>query len=416
MPKVSVVIPCFNQGRFIGDAVDSVLAQTYQDFEILIVNDGSTDTYTNNILLGYHNPKISLITTTNQGLPSARNNGINAAAGEYILPLDADDRIGRSYLEEAVKVLDSNSSVGVVYCEAEFFGHRLGKWRLPRYTSKKILMENIIFCSAMFRKVTWSKIGGYNPNMKYGLEDWDFWLSTIESGIQVYQIPKILFYYRIKEHSMISGLANNSAQLFSMYLQVMSNHKELFLNNLPVLYASINRFVTHYKIPVKSILFPNIRNESILTGKAIASVDLSKENEYSATVVLKRNCIGDISQSVYKKLFNKVLILGLTSQYVNNIEHHFDSEEYIGITVNGKQIRDTIMDFYGENPHYSIGEFNIVSSGSSTENRIKVNIYEIRLRVKELYATLKAYYSWEIESIYIKLLGKIDNEVIKWRI
>ena len=90
MPKISVIIPCYNQGQYVDEAVQSVLAQTYDDFEIIIVNDGSTDEFTNTLLSGYNNQKIKVITTSNQGLSEARNSGIRASAGEHILPPDAD--------------------------------------------------------------------------------------------------------------------------------------------------------------------------------------------------------------------------------------------------------------------------------------------------------------------------------------
>ena len=144
MPKVTVVIPCYNQGQYVDKAVESVLNQTYQDFEIIIVNDGSTDAFTNNLLKNYHKPKTRVIHTRNQGLASARNNGIREAKGEYILPLDADDKIGNEYLEEAVMVLDEKPGVGIVYSEAETFGAVNGKWEMPEYSIEEILIDNII--------------------------------------------------------------------------------------------------------------------------------------------------------------------------------------------------------------------------------------------------------------------------------
>ena len=124
MPKVSVIIPCFNQGLYLDEAVESVLAQTFQDFEILVVDDGSTDEATIKMLKDYARPKTRVIHTDNQGLSMARNNGILEARGDYILPLDADDKIGPGYLEEAVRILDQHRDIGIVYCEAAFFGMR----------------------------------------------------------------------------------------------------------------------------------------------------------------------------------------------------------------------------------------------------------------------------------------------------
>ena len=122
MPKVSVVIPCFNHGRYLEEAVSSVLEQTFGDYEIIVVNDGSTDPFTVDLLKNYHPQKTRTLHTENQGLPTARNTGIAAATGDYILPLDADDKIGSEYLEQAVRVMDEQPNIGIVYCEAAYFG------------------------------------------------------------------------------------------------------------------------------------------------------------------------------------------------------------------------------------------------------------------------------------------------------
>lgn len=119
MPAVSVIIPCYNQGAFIKEAVDSVLAQTFQDFEIIIVNDGSSDAKTNEFLSNFTAPKTTVLSLAeNQGPSVARNVAIKAAKGKYILPLDADDKIAPTYLEKAFNVLEQNISVGIVYCKA----------------------------------------------------------------------------------------------------------------------------------------------------------------------------------------------------------------------------------------------------------------------------------------------------------
>ena len=109
MPRVSIIMPCYNQGQYVAEAVDSVLGQTFHDFEIIIINDGSTDQETISTLESFDRPKCLILHTTNQGLAAARNNGIREARGEYILPLDADDRIAPTYLEKAVRVLDGIS-------------------------------------------------------------------------------------------------------------------------------------------------------------------------------------------------------------------------------------------------------------------------------------------------------------------
>ncbi len=225
-PKVSVVIPCYNHGEYIDEAVESVLNQTCRDFEIIIVNDGSTDEGTNLKLRAYDRPRTRVMHTRNMGLPSARNNGIREAKGEFILPLDADDRIGAAYMEEALKVFESRPNTGIVYCEAAYFGTRDGAWDTWEFSFERILLENMIFCSAFFRRADWEKSGGYRPNMVYGFEDWDFWLSLIELGREVYKIPRKLFFYRTKDSSMIGGM--DKYKRTTMMLQNYLNHKELY--------------------------------------------------------------------------------------------------------------------------------------------------------------------------------------------
>ena len=226
MPKVSVIIPCYNQGVYLEEAVDSVLAQTFQDFEILVVDDGSTDEETVKILKDFSRPKTRMIGTENQGLAAARNCGIHEAQGIYILPLDADDKIGKGYLEDAVRVLDQHPEIGIVYCEASYFGVKGGRWDLPEYSLDKILNHNMIFCTALFRKADWEAVGGYNINMVYGWEDWDFWLSLIHRGLKVYRIPKIHFYYRLREVSMVHTM--DEEQSFFMRLHACLNHRDLY--------------------------------------------------------------------------------------------------------------------------------------------------------------------------------------------
>ncbi len=237
MPEISVIIPCYNQGQYIDEAVESVLAQSFEDYEIIIINDGSTDKYTAELLKDYNMPKTRVIHSSNQGLSAARNRAVTAAGGKYILPLDADDKIGKDYLIKASEMLNRERDIGIIYCESEFFGDRKGRWNLPEYTLEKMLLENLIFASAFFRKKDWQKVGGYNSNMKAGWEDWDFWLSIIDLGRKVYKIPEVLFYYRIKKHSMITNLT--SSDYIKLHTQIFNNHRNLFSDNMESIFREI---------------------------------------------------------------------------------------------------------------------------------------------------------------------------------
>jgi glycosyltransferase involved in cell wall biosynthesis len=232
MPKVSVVIPCYNQGHFLNEAVESVLKQSFEDLDIIIINDGSTDTATNSLLAGYDKPKTRVITTKNQGLAAARNNGIVQAQGEYILPLDADDTIEPSYIEKAAHILDSTPDTGIVYCRARLFGQVETEWLLPEYSIEAMLLDNIIFCSALYRRQDWLLVGGYDPGMIYGWEDYDFWLSLIEQGRGVWKIPEILFSYRVTADSMVRS--KERSQKVAMFKRIFDRHPALFQKNIGI--------------------------------------------------------------------------------------------------------------------------------------------------------------------------------------
>lgn len=232
MAKVSVIIPCYNQGLYVSEAVDSILAQTYQDLEIIIVNDGSTDEQTNTLLDAFSRDKTKVIVTSNQGLAAARNNGISAASGQYILPLDADDRIAPLYIEKAVQLLDSEPDTGIVYCRAMLFGAVESEWVLPAYSLEEMLKDNVIFCSALFRREDWEAVGGYDTGMIYGWEDYDFWLSLIESGRTVRQLDSHLFYYRVSPDSMVR--TKEKWQKIEMFTRIYHRHQEFIGKNIEV--------------------------------------------------------------------------------------------------------------------------------------------------------------------------------------
>lgn len=240
-PRVSVVIPCYNAGPHLLEAVDSVRAQTLTDWEVVVVDDGSTDPATRAALATCAAGGAQVIRTENRGLPSARNTAIAAACGRYILPLDADDRIAPTLLQEAVAVLDHRPEVGIVYCQAEFFGALCGAWDLPPFSLREMLLHNLIFASAMFRKADWQEVGGYKPSMKYGWEDWEFWLSLLELGRQVYRIPQPLFFYRRRPDSMIATMARRPHDQEYAFGEVVRNHRRLYAAHAPWLWR--NRWV-----------------------------------------------------------------------------------------------------------------------------------------------------------------------------
>ena len=243
-PLISVIVPCYNQGQYLDEAVDSVLAQTYQNFEIIIINDGSTEPESIEILKNYQKPKSKVIHTSNQGVCRARNTAIEAAQGKYILPLDADDKIAPTYLEKALKIIENNLDVGIVYCETILFGDQEGtstssplpKIFLGKDSLPEILLHNRIHNSALYLKSDWELVNGYNPNMIYGLEDYDFWLSILETGKKAYLIEEYLYFWRKKEVSRTTLAKQN---LLACYTQLFENHQDLYLGNMEAIFDHI---------------------------------------------------------------------------------------------------------------------------------------------------------------------------------
>ena len=234
---VSVIIPCYNQGEFLEECLISVFASTYKHIEVIVINDGSKDNSLEIITSLNTKYNFTLLDQVNSGPSIARNNGILVSKGNYILPLDADDKIGRSYIADAVIQLDTNYKTGIVYCKSEFFGEKDGEWKLPNYSFEQMLTQNLIFNCALFRRKDYDKTSGYNPNMKEGWEDWDFWLSLIELGFEVECLDEIGFYYRIRNNSRERSLDKE---------KVSRLRKQIYINHLDLYFKHFNNPINQY--------------------------------------------------------------------------------------------------------------------------------------------------------------------------
>ncbi len=229
-PLVSVVIPCYNYGRYLPEAVESVESQTFQDFEIIIINDGSTDDsqkVAEGLVAKYNQDGMLLITQKNKGLAAARNIGIERARGEYILPLDADDKLHPEVLEKMVKVLEENPKIGLVYSWVQCFGDsdELIKSREYNFNILK-RPTSFINCSSLFRKKAWEVTGGYNPKMKWGWEDLEFWINCGKHRFYGKLIPQPLVYWRRHEKAMT--ITTTRKHLGALVAQIKLLHPELY--------------------------------------------------------------------------------------------------------------------------------------------------------------------------------------------
>jgi|ERR1035438_2138522 glycosyltransferase involved in cell wall biosynthesis len=203
--KVSVVTPCFNHGEFLPEAVASITAVKRDDVESIVVDDGSTDDRTREEIDALIEQGIKVVRQENRGLAAARNAGVIVSKGEYILPLDADNRLRCGYIEHGIRILDANPQIGVVYGDAEYIGVRTGRWHVGPFDRDQLLHWNYIDACAIYRRSVWEQNSGYDSTMPVqGWEDWDFWLGALEHGWQFAYVPEVLFDYRIANESMIT--------------------------------------------------------------------------------------------------------------------------------------------------------------------------------------------------------------------
>lgn len=230
-PLCSVVVPCFNPGNYLREAVDSALASRYPAVEVVVVDDGSTETETLRQLRECAAlPNVHVHVQEHRGPSAARNEAIRRASGTYVLPLDADDRIHPDFVPRAVAELERNARAGLVSCEVEYFGDRSGRCRLPAYRFPGILLRNSFVSSCMFRRQDWAAIGGYRENLRHGGEDWDFWISIVELGREVVPLDDVLFYYRQHGPSRTTGSLQPN-HLRETVRAVRMNHEALFRRN-----------------------------------------------------------------------------------------------------------------------------------------------------------------------------------------
>lgn len=230
-PTLSIVVPCYKQAEFLSETLDSILKQTFQDWECIVVNDGSPDN-TSQVANKYvkQDPRFRLIETENGGVSAARNIGIRASLGEFILPLDGDDIILPRYTELAIERFRKFPETKLVYCQARFFGEKKGYWDLPEYEWDKFIFNNSIFNPCVFRRSDYDKTAGYNEKMRVGLEDWDFFLSFLHKDDIVYRIPKVLLLYRIKRVSKtVTEVESNKPALA---WEIIDNHPDVYRDYL----------------------------------------------------------------------------------------------------------------------------------------------------------------------------------------
>jgi glycosyltransferase involved in cell wall biosynthesis len=221
----SVVVPCFNGGRYLDALMVSFERQTLTGFEIIIVDDGSTDAATLQKLASLEG-RARVVRQDNRGLSAARNSGIEAARSEFVAVLDCDDTFEPQFLEEAVTLMrDAPAEVAVVFSHLRLTG--VGNGLIERHFNPfDLLFTNTLHSGLMLRKACWRAVGGYDETMRQGYEDWEFYLRLAHAGFRGIEIPKPYFNYAVASGGM---LFNKSSQLHAVLWRSMrTKHAPLY--------------------------------------------------------------------------------------------------------------------------------------------------------------------------------------------
>ena len=223
---ISVVIPCFNGGILLKRSLNSVINQSWENKEIILVDDGSTDKVTLEIIERYkHLPKINIIKQKNKGLPNARNRGGKFAKGEYLYFLDSDDWIELDALENMYYFLKNNNEASYIFSDIVLEGE-VNKIMKKEYNFFEQLFLNQIPYSIFIRKNIWNKYGGYDEDMILGYEDWEF---NIRLGFYERfgkRLAKPLFHYNVSSSGML--LSKTSKNHCKIWKYIISKNKSLF--------------------------------------------------------------------------------------------------------------------------------------------------------------------------------------------
>jgi glycosyltransferase involved in cell wall biosynthesis len=226
---VSIIIPCYNDWQYVEQAVASALSQTYAYKEVIVIDDGS-NVKTKEILKKIE-PKITkLITQENKGQSTARNAGIEASKGDYILVLDSDDYFEPTFCEKAFAIFKNNSNCKLVSCQANLISEnsKISLYKPVGGSIDNFLFSNAALGTSMFKKEDWNSCGRYDETMRKGLEDWEFFIKLLkhEGSAEIIQEP--LYNYRKRNDSTTSKANSNKYELLNY---IYTKHKDLYVSN-----------------------------------------------------------------------------------------------------------------------------------------------------------------------------------------
>ena len=229
-PLVSVVIASYNMGHYLPESVRSVLAQTYQNIEVVIIDDGSTDDTEEQLRPLMTDSRLRYIKQENQGQPKAKNNGIKAVKGEYVAFCDGDDLWAPNKLELQLPLFEGDSGIGVVYSEVSYIdvkGNALDKEQpYQRYSGKvtnELILKNFIpFGTAVVKKECFDELGLFDENLPMGI-DWDLWL-RFSVHFRIQYLADKTYIYRIWPGQMSSNYRGRYKNAFLIMKKFVNNN------------------------------------------------------------------------------------------------------------------------------------------------------------------------------------------------
>lgn len=224
---LSVVIPYYNLGKTLPETIDSIKESEYKKYEIVIVNDGSTDQDSIDVLKKYENDKqIRIVNIKNKGLANARNVGAANAKGEFVAFIDADDKIDKTFYRRAIDILHTYKNVSYVYSWVQYFEGSEGVWPTFNIHIPYLLCANMLAAYSVIRKNDYLNFGQNRTKMEYGMEDYDGWVSLAEHGCLGVSIPEKLNLYRVRKDSM-SRQFNKKMRIY-LYQISREGHEKIF--------------------------------------------------------------------------------------------------------------------------------------------------------------------------------------------
>lgn len=248
---LSIIIPCYNHGKYVQECIASIQYELHDFVEIIVVNDGSTDTATVEVLNSLVTDRLHVIHQGNQGVATARNTGIQAAKGSFLMFVDADNIIDPNYYLKALEHFDKHPEIAVFYCDPIHFGIvETQEVDLPDFSFERLIASNFIDVCAVVRKSLSDAIGGFDPQIQMGYEDWEFWINAAVHGAGFYHCKEKLFKYRVAENSVLTEAKKDDKRKKTLHY-LIGKYKDAYTQNIEGVVGHYIDFLTNYELVVE---------------------------------------------------------------------------------------------------------------------------------------------------------------------